>query len=63
VLGGEHGPHREIVLLNAAAALTVGGAVDGLAEGIELAAAAIDDGRATDLLERLKRRSSELANG
>lgn len=63
VLGGEHGPHREIVLLNAAAALTVGGAVDGLTEGIELAAAAIDDGRATDLLERLKRRSSELANG
>ncbi len=51
------------MLLNAAAALTVGGAVDGLAEGIELAAAAIDDGRATDLLERLKRRSSELANG
>ena len=62
VLGGTPGPHRDIVLLNAAAALQVGGAVDGLAAGVELAAEVIDDGRATDLLERLRRRSSELAD-
>ena len=63
VLGGAPGAHREIVLLNAAAGLTVGGVVDGLAEGIELASTVIDDGRAADLLERLKQRSSELADG
>ncbi len=62
VLGGTPGPHRDIVILNAAAALQVGGAVDGLAAGVQLAAEVIDDGRATDLLERLRRRSSELAD-
>jgi anthranilate phosphoribosyltransferase len=62
VLGGESGAHREIVLLNAAAALCVAGVADDLASGIDLAASAIDDGRATDLLDRLVRRSTELAD-
>lgn len=62
VLGGESGAHREIVLLNAAAALCVAGVADDLASGIDLAASAIDDGRATDLLDRLVHRSTELAD-
>lgn len=53
VLAGEEGPHRDIVLLNAAAALMVGGAAVDLAEGIERARAAIDDGSAAAALDRL----------
>lgn len=53
VLAGEPGPHRDVVVLNAAAGLTAAGVVDGLAEGMELAAAAIDDGRAAVALDRL----------
>jgi anthranilate phosphoribosyltransferase len=53
VLGGERGPHRDIVVLNAAAGLVVGGAVPDIAAGIDLAAAAIDDGRAQSALDAL----------
>ena len=53
VLGGAPGPHRDIVLLNAAAGLVVGGAVADVAGGLEMAAAAIDDGRAQTSLDRL----------
>ncbi len=53
VLGGEAGAHRDIVLLNAAAALVVGGAAAHLAEGLPMAAAAIDGGEAAATLERL----------
>lgn len=55
VLAGELGPHRDIVLLNAAAGLVVGGAADDLAGGLELAAASIDDGRAQGHLDALIR--------
>jgi hypothetical protein len=47
------GPYRDVVLLNAAAALLVGDAVETLREGIDLAAAALDDGRARATLARL----------
>jgi len=53
VLGGEPGPARDIVVLNAAAALMVAGAVPDLAAGIELAGAVLDDGRAAACLDRL----------
>ncbi len=53
VLAGERGAHRDIVVLNAAAGLWVGGAVDDLAAGVEMAAAVIDDGRAATTLDRL----------
>jgi anthranilate phosphoribosyltransferase len=53
VLAGEHGPHRDIVVLNAAAALVVGGGADTLSEGVARAGAAIDDGRASAGLDRL----------
>jgi anthranilate phosphoribosyltransferase len=43
-----------VVLLNAAAALLVAGRAASLREGVALAAAAIDDGRARRLLERVR---------
>ena len=46
LLGGTSGAYRDIVLLNAAAALLVADKVETLREGVALAAAAIDDGRA-----------------
>lgn len=52
VLAGDAGPHRDIVVLNAAAALVVAGAAEDLAAASELAAAAIDDGRAAATLDR-----------
>jgi anthranilate phosphoribosyltransferase len=52
ILGGEGGPRRDVVLLNAAAALEVAGAAAGLEDGLALAAASIDDGRAAVTLER-----------
>jgi anthranilate phosphoribosyltransferase len=55
VFAGGHGPVRDIVTLNAAAALLVGDAVDDLAGGVELARAVIDDGRAAATLEAFVR--------
>jgi anthranilate phosphoribosyltransferase len=53
VLGGERGAHRDIVTLNAAAGLLVGGAVASFEDGLVLAGEVLDDGRAADALERL----------
>lgn len=53
VLGGKPGARRDIVVLNAAAGLVVGGAADDLETGLELAAASIDGGRAAAALEKL----------
>jgi len=50
VLAGESGPHRDVVVLNAGAALVVAGQADDLTAGLALAAAAIDDGRASQTL-------------
>jgi anthranilate phosphoribosyltransferase len=57
VVAGEQGPVRDAVLLNAAAALAAfdehsTDLRDGLAAGLEQAAAAVDDGRAGALLDR-----------
>jgi anthranilate phosphoribosyltransferase len=52
ILGGAMGPRRDVVLLNAAAALEVAGKADGLREGIAMAADAVDGGRASDVLDR-----------
>ncbi|MDZ7893493.1 MAG: anthranilate phosphoribosyltransferase [Sphingobium sp.] len=51
LLQGEHGPYRDAVLLNAAAALIVAGEVDSLADGVEEAAEALDKGLANALLD------------
>jgi anthranilate phosphoribosyltransferase len=53
VLDGELGAHRDIVVLNAAAALVVSGRVADLVEGLEWASAAIDQGAAAAALEAL----------
>lgn len=52
VLSGEHGAYRDIVLLNAAAALAVAGRANDLKTGIAIAAGAIDKGGAARTLER-----------
>ncbi|HEY3723665.1 MAG TPA: anthranilate phosphoribosyltransferase [Acidimicrobiia bacterium] len=52
VLDAEKGPVRDVVLLNAAAALVVAGAAPDLAAGVETAAQSIDSGRAAATLER-----------
>ncbi len=59
VLDGAPGPQRDIVVLNAAAALVVAGVCDALDHGISVAAAAIDDGRAAAVLDGLVRASKE----
>lgn len=53
VLEGSKGAYRDIVALNAAAAFLVGDKAETLREGVELAFAVIDDGRALAALDRL----------
>ncbi len=57
ILQGQPGPRRDIVLLNAAAALWAAGLVDDLRQGLPLAAGAIDSGAAYGKLEALARAS------
>jgi anthranilate phosphoribosyltransferase len=52
VLAGERGPRRDIVLLNASAALRAAGLAGGWEDGLRQAAEAIDTGRAAAVLER-----------
>jgi anthranilate phosphoribosyltransferase len=52
VMAGERGPHRDIVLLNAAAGILVGGVAESLAHGLELAGQSIDSGAAAETLRR-----------
>jgi anthranilate phosphoribosyltransferase len=54
VLAGKAGPHRDAVLINAAAAVTAAGLANDLPSGFEVAAEAIDSGRALEKLEGLK---------
>jgi len=58
VLGGEKSPRRNVVLLNAAAALVAAGRTDHIADAIPLAARSIDSGSAAGKLEALARFSS-----
>jgi anthranilate phosphoribosyltransferase len=68
VLGGERGPVRDAVLLNAAAALAADAGVPGAAaltaalrEGYDRAAAAVDSGAAAGLLDRWAQATQRLA--
>jgi anthranilate phosphoribosyltransferase len=61
VLDGVQGPARNIVLLNAGAALFIAGRADSVNAGIAHAAAAIDGGKAKAILERLAQVSNEVA--
>ena len=53
ILRGHQGPRRDIVLLNAAAALVASGKADDFKWGIEMAAGSIASGRAMQKLNRL----------
>ena len=53
LLGGAHGPLRDVVLLNSAASLIIAGRAERLRDGISLAAMSIDNGAARQMLERL----------
>ncbi len=52
VLGGEKGHKRNAVLLNAGAALYIGGKAASMKDGIKLAADIIDSGKALEILEK-----------
>ncbi|WP_421728903.1 anthranilate phosphoribosyltransferase [Brevundimonas sp.] len=58
LLDGATGPYRDIVLLNAAAALVVADKAEDLKSGVALAASAIDEGKAAASLEALARITS-----
>jgi anthranilate phosphoribosyltransferase len=63
VLAGRPGPCRDVVLMNAAAALLVGGKVDTMPDGICLAAEVIDSGAAMSKLDSLVAFSRRCAEG
>ncbi|HSP34729.1 MAG TPA: anthranilate phosphoribosyltransferase [Thermoanaerobaculia bacterium] len=58
IFGGEKGPQRDIVLLNAAAAFVVAGKVARISEGMRLAGDLIDSGRVRQTLDGLVRCSN-----
>src|SRR5881628_1751735 len=62
ILGGDPGPRREIVLMNAAAALFAGARARDLKEGVELAARSIDTGAARGKLDQLVHFTRELSH-
>jgi anthranilate phosphoribosyltransferase len=53
ILAGKPGAKRDVVLINAGAALMAAGKAGDLKAGIDMAAAAIDDGKATEKLNAL----------
>lgn len=61
VLAGDPGPHQDIVVLNAAAGLVVGGVVEDMAAGVDAARASISTGAAAEALGRLVSVSNEAA--
>jgi anthranilate phosphoribosyltransferase len=61
LLAGRPGPVRDVVVLNAAAALVVAGRAPDLPAGLGLAVEAIDQGRAADVLARLVARTSSFS--
>jgi anthranilate phosphoribosyltransferase len=61
ILGGEPGPRRDIVLMNAAAALVAGGKARDLKDGVGVAAQSIDSGKARGKLDALVALSRRLS--
>lgn len=61
IFAGETGPRRDVVLLNAGAALVVAGTADGFGDGVEKAGAAIDAGLPRELLAKLRAEKAALA--
>ena len=61
VLAGDAGAERDLTVLNAGAAIYVGGGADSIAAGVRRAEEAIDSGAAHDVMERFVARTQELA--
>jgi anthranilate phosphoribosyltransferase len=61
VMAGDAGPERTIVVLNAGAAIYVGGGADSLEKGVRAAERAIDSGAARESMERFVERTRDLA--
>jgi len=59
ILDGEKGPKRDVVLLNASAALVAAGKAEDFMKGIDLARDSIDSGAAVEKLESLVRFTRE----
>jgi anthranilate phosphoribosyltransferase len=60
VLGGAPGPERSLAVLNAGAAIYVGGRSDSIEEGVRIAGETIDSGAGREVLERFVERTREL---
>jgi len=63
VLAGEHGPARDIVLVNAAAALVAAGLVTTFLEGMAVAVVSIDSGAAQGKVQELARFTANRVGG
>ncbi len=63
IFAGEHGPERDVAVLNAGAAIYVSGTVDSLEQGVRAAEAALDNGRAAAALDALASLTRELSPG
>ena len=59
ILHGEKGPKRDAVLLNAGAALYIGGKAGTMGEGVQLAGELLDSGKALQVLETLRTVSNQ----
>jgi anthranilate phosphoribosyltransferase len=62
ILAGEDGPPRDVVLLNAGAAIAIGGGAEDLEAGIDRARESIDSGSARGVLDRLVEMTGELGS-
>ncbi len=58
-LGGDPGPAHDVLALNGGAAIYVGGGVETLAQGVELAHEILDSGRALETVEKMRLASME----
>ncbi len=59
ILSGEKGHKRNAVLMNAGAALYIGGKAESMADGVKLASEIIDSGKASETLEKFIALSNE----
>jgi anthranilate phosphoribosyltransferase len=59
ILSGKPGPQRDVVLMNAGAALLAGNMAETLEKGIEMAGISIDSGKAAEKLEKLTKLTSD----
>jgi anthranilate phosphoribosyltransferase len=62
VLGGDAGPARDAILMNAGAGLVVAGLTEDIRSGVKRAAEAIDSGAAREKLEQVREVSTSLKN-